>query len=194
MNEPVCHARGASTRARLGGREPLHVRPRRCWRRCNREGGGAMPPSALTALGSICGSAEAFERGRLANENPPQAEDLRRQGAPAATSSSSTRPITRSWTISVAEGLHCSAWDASGHAGRDAGPGANVARSGRLLHGVADGGRPPVPHHHDQRRGAGPAAATRHRRGLAAEDPAARLRPSASSRRPPSAASPSAWA
>ena len=37
----------------------------------NREGGGHAA-KRLTALGGVCGSAEAFQRGRTANENPPR--------------------------------------------------------------------------------------------------------------------------
>ena len=45
----------------------------------NREGGGHAA-KRLTAFGAVCGSAEAFERGRLANENPPRLKPFDAKG------------------------------------------------------------------------------------------------------------------
>jgi putative acyl-CoA dehydrogenase len=75
----------------------------------NREGGGAAV-KRLTAFGGVCGSAAAFERGRLANDNPPRLKPFDSKGRrldvvefhPAYHELMAT---------SVAEGLHCSAWD-----------------------------------------------------------------------------------
>jgi putative acyl-CoA dehydrogenase len=81
----------------------------------------------LTAFGKTCGSAEAFERGRLANENPPRLRTFDSKGRrldvvefhPAYHECMAT---------SMAAGLHCSAWE---HFASGSGPvaGANVARS-----------------------------------------------------------------
>jgi putative acyl-CoA dehydrogenase len=97
----------------------------------NREGGGAAV-KRLTAFGGVCGSAAAFERGRLANDNPPRLKPFDSKGRrldvvefhPAYHELMAT---------SVAEGLHCSAWDHLAQPGAEPGakpaPGANVARS-----------------------------------------------------------------
>ena len=45
----------------------------------NREGGGAAV-KRLTAFGAVCGSAAAFERGRLANDNPPRLKPFDSKG------------------------------------------------------------------------------------------------------------------
>jgi putative acyl-CoA dehydrogenase len=93
----------------------------------NREGGGAAA-NRLTAFGRACGSAAAFERGRLANENPPRLKAFDSKGRrldivefhPAYHECMAT---------SVAEGLHCSAWEHLSSPGGKPMPGANVARS-----------------------------------------------------------------
>ena len=81
----------------------------------------------LTAFGKTCGSAEAFERGRLANENPPRLRTFDSKGRrldvvefhPAYHECMAT---------SMTAGLHCSVWE---HVASGSGPvaGANVARS-----------------------------------------------------------------
>ena len=45
----------------------------------DREGGGHAA-KRLTAFGAVCGSADAFERGRLANENPPRLKTFDSKG------------------------------------------------------------------------------------------------------------------
>jgi putative acyl-CoA dehydrogenase len=59
----------------------------------NREG-ARHAAKRLRAFGAICGSAEAFQRGRIANENPPRLRPFDSKGAPGSTRSSSTPPIT----------------------------------------------------------------------------------------------------
>jgi putative acyl-CoA dehydrogenase len=92
-----------------------------------REGaGGAV--QRLTQFGALCGSAAAFERGRLANEHTPILKSFDSKGRrldvvefhPAYHELMQT---------SVAEGLHCSAWDHLAEQGGKPLPGANVARS-----------------------------------------------------------------
>ena len=61
----------------------------------NREGGGAAV-QRLTAFGEACGSASAFERGRLANENPPRLKTSTAR-AVGSTPSSFIRPTTSVW-------------------------------------------------------------------------------------------------
>ena len=98
------------------------------WRRSTGRA-AATPSSGCTAFGAVCGSAEAFQRGRLANENPPRLRPLRQQGAPARHRSSSIPPTTSAWRSASREGLHCSAWDHLAKPGAQPLPGANVARS-----------------------------------------------------------------
>jgi putative acyl-CoA dehydrogenase len=97
----------------------------------NREGGGSAV-ERLTAFGAACGSAAAFERGRLANENPPRLKAFDTKGHRLDVVE--FHPAYHEcMAMSVAEGLHCSAW---GHLAGDEAqpgakpiPGANVARS-----------------------------------------------------------------
>ena len=121
-----------------------------------REGGGHAA-KRLTAFGAVCGSADALQRGRLANENPPRLKPF--DGKGRRLDVVEFHPAYHEcMEISMHEGLHCSAWDHLAKAGRPAGAGGERRPLGRHLHGDPDGGRPPVPHHHDQRGGARPAA------------------------------------
>lgn len=92
-----------------------------------REGGG-QAANRLTAFGAACGSAEAFERGRLANEHTPRLRTFDAKGRRLDTVE--FHPAYHEcMQISVAEGLHCSAWDHLAEPGAAPLPGANVARS-----------------------------------------------------------------
>jgi len=93
----------------------------------NREG-AAHAAKRLTAFGAICGSAEAFQRGRLANENPPRLKPFDSKGRRLDTVE--FHPAYHElMDVSVREGLHCSAWDHLAKPGAEPLPGANVARS-----------------------------------------------------------------
>jgi len=93
----------------------------------NREGGGHAV-KRLTAFGAACGSAEAFERGRLANEHPPRLRPFDAKGRRLDTVE--FHPAYHEcMALSAAEGLHCSAWDHLATPGAPPLPGANVARS-----------------------------------------------------------------
>ena len=73
----------------------------------NREG---APHAAkrLTAFGAICGSAEAFQRGRIANENPPLLKPFDSKGRRLDTVE--FHPAYHEcMEVSMREGLHCSA-------------------------------------------------------------------------------------
>lgn len=93
----------------------------------NREGGGSAV-NRLTAFGEACGSAAAFERGRLANEYPPRLKPFDSKGHRLDVVE--FHPAYHEcMALSVAEGLHCSSWDHLAEPGAKAVPGANVARS-----------------------------------------------------------------
>ncbi len=95
-----------------------------------REGGGGAA-SALVAFGHLCGSAEAFERGRLANENPPRLRTHDRQGR--RLDRVDYHPAYHTcMEASCAAGLHSSAWQHLAGAGHGPRPGANVARAAGL--------------------------------------------------------------
>ena len=90
---------------------------------------GAMHAAAgLSAFGAACGSAQAFECGRLANENPPRLRAFDSKGR--RLDSIEFHPAYHQcMQMSMAEGLHCSAWDHLAKPGAQPLPGANVARS-----------------------------------------------------------------
>jgi putative acyl-CoA dehydrogenase len=93
----------------------------------SREGGGSAA-KRLAAFGQACGSAEAFERGRLANENPPRLRAFDSKGH--RLDIVEFHPAYHEcMALSVAEGLHCSAWDHAAPAGSKPVQGANVVRS-----------------------------------------------------------------
>src|SRR5688500_3901667 len=92
-----------------------------------REGGGGAA-SALVAFGHLCRSAEAFERGRLANENPPRLRTHDRQGR--RLDRVDYHPAYHAcMEASCAAGLHSSAWQHLAGAGHGPRPGVNVARA-----------------------------------------------------------------
>jgi putative acyl-CoA dehydrogenase len=93
-----------------------------------REGGGAAIPQLMT-FGATCGSAEAFERGRLANDNPPRLRAFDEKGRRLDVVE--FHPAYHEcMALSMAEGLHCGSYE---HLGRGPGaqprPGANVVRA-----------------------------------------------------------------
>jgi putative acyl-CoA dehydrogenase len=93
----------------------------------NREGGGAAV-TRLTTFGQQCGSAAAFERGRLANENPPRLKPFDSKGH--RLDIVEFHPAYHEcMALSIAEGLHCSAWDHLAKRESKPNAGANVARS-----------------------------------------------------------------
>ena len=92
-----------------------------------REGGGGKA-QRLAAFGAICGSAEAFALGRLANENPPRLKTFDAKGRRLDTVE--FHPAYHQlMEISTGEGLHGSAWDYLAEGAAVPQAGANVARS-----------------------------------------------------------------
>jgi putative acyl-CoA dehydrogenase len=92
-----------------------------------REGAASAAPR-LAAFGELCGSARAFERGRLANEHAPRLKTFDAKGRRLDVVE--FHPAYHEcMDISVGEGLHCSAWDHLSEQGAKPVPGANVARS-----------------------------------------------------------------
>ena len=93
-----------------------------------REGGGEAA-DRLQAFGCVTGSAEAFERGRLANENPPRLATHDRQGRrrDTVTYHPAYHELMR---ISCGEGLHSSVWADLADSGKASRPGAHVRRAG----------------------------------------------------------------
>jgi putative acyl-CoA dehydrogenase len=90
--------------------------------------GADQAAKRLTVFGAQCGSAEAFARGRLANENTPKLRSFDSKGRRLDTVE--FHPAYHEcMEMSVREGLHCSAWDHLGTPGAVPAPGANVARS-----------------------------------------------------------------
>ncbi|HXE70692.1 MAG TPA: isovaleryl-CoA dehydrogenase [Hyphomicrobiaceae bacterium] len=82
----------------------------------------------LAQFGHTCGSAEALEQARLANDNPPRLLSFDSKGA--RLDLVEFHPAYHAlMAISIGQGLHCSAWDhlAGGHGKRR--PGATVERS-----------------------------------------------------------------
>jgi putative acyl-CoA dehydrogenase len=93
-----------------------------------REGAGQATAS-LKAFGRIAGSAEAFEHGRLANENPPRLDTHDRRGRRRDTVT--FHPAYHAlMQISCEQGLHSSAWSHIGEDRTKPRPGAHVARAG----------------------------------------------------------------
>jgi len=93
----------------------------------SREGGGAAA-KRLEAFGAACGSAAAFERGRLANENPPKLRSFDTKGR--RLDMVEFHPAYHECMgLSMAEGLHCAAWEHLREPGAKPASGANVARS-----------------------------------------------------------------
>ena len=93
-----------------------------------REGASAAMPR-LMALGAKTGSAEAFERGRLANDNPPRLSAFDEKGR--RLDQVEFHPAYHEcMTLSMGEGLHCGSFEhlAAGPSAKPA-PGANVVRA-----------------------------------------------------------------
>ena len=93
-----------------------------------REGGGSAIPR-LMMMGAKTGSADAFERGRLANDNPPRLRSFDEKGR--RLDIVEFHPAYHDcMALSMEEGLHCSAFDhlASGLDAKP-NPGANVIRA-----------------------------------------------------------------
>jgi putative acyl-CoA dehydrogenase len=93
-----------------------------------REGGGHAA-NALDTFGKLAGSAEALERGRLANEHTPKLSTHDRQGRrrDTVTFHPAYHALMRT---SCAEGLHSSVWTHLGKKGAARRQGAHVARAG----------------------------------------------------------------
>lgn len=92
-----------------------------------REGAGHAA-KRLAAFGQICGSAEALQQGRLANENPPRLKTFDAKGR--RLDIVEFHPAYHAcMEISIKQGLHCSAWDHLANPDTKPAPGANVARS-----------------------------------------------------------------
>ena len=93
-----------------------------------REGGGDAS-ERLHAFGRLTGSAEAFERGRLANEHPPRlsTHDARGHRRDTVTYHPAYHELMRT---SCGEGLHSSVWADLAEAGKAPRPGAHVRRAG----------------------------------------------------------------
>jgi putative acyl-CoA dehydrogenase len=93
----------------------------------NREGGGHAV-KRLEVFGAACGTAASFERGRLANENPPRLKTFDTKGQRLDVVE--FHPAYHEcMAVSAAEGLHCSAWEHLTEPGAKPKQGANVARS-----------------------------------------------------------------
>src|SRR5690606_24784595 len=81
----------------------------------------------LAEFGAVCGSAEALERGRLANEYPPRLKTHDPKGR--RLDIVEFHPAYHACMArSMAEGLHCSSWE--GDQTGSAAAAANVARAG----------------------------------------------------------------
>jgi putative acyl-CoA dehydrogenase len=93
-----------------------------------REGGGAAL-DALAAAGALCGSAEAFQRGRLANEFTPRlfTHDDRGRRRDVVEFHPAYHALM---TQSISQGLHCAAWRHLGDGAAGPAGGANVVRAG----------------------------------------------------------------
>jgi len=89
--------------------------------------GGASALERLGALGAWAGSREALELGRLANEHPPRlrTHDAKGRRLDVVEFHPAYHALMRH---SMAEGLHCTAWERTPAAG-PTGAGANVTRA-----------------------------------------------------------------
>jgi putative acyl-CoA dehydrogenase len=95
-----------------------------------REGGGGAANS-LVAFGALCGSAEAFERGRLANENPPRLRTHDRQGR--RLDLVEYHPAYHAcMEASCGQGLHAADWQHIARMGEAPRSAANVVRAAGL--------------------------------------------------------------
>jgi putative acyl-CoA dehydrogenase len=88
--------------------------------------GAPQAGGRLIAFGAATGSAEGFAIGRLANDNPPKLRRFDEKGFPLDRVEFHPS-YHQAMGMSIAEGLHCSAWDHLAGGGRPA-AGAHVAR------------------------------------------------------------------
>jgi putative acyl-CoA dehydrogenase len=89
--------------------------------------GGAAAVDNLTKFGALCGSAEAQEWGRLANENPPKLKTYDAKGF--RSDQIEFHPAYHAlMAASMAQGLHCSTWDHLAQPGTKPQPASNVIR------------------------------------------------------------------
>ena len=92
-----------------------------------REGAGHAA-DALARFGHTCGSAEALDQARLANEHPPRLRSFDAKGFRLDVVE--FHPAYHAlMAISIGQGLHCSAWEHLAQAGAERRPGAAVARA-----------------------------------------------------------------
>src|SRR5262247_908455 len=90
----------------------------------DREGASAAG-KALAQFGHTCGSAEALDLGRLANENLPRLHSF--DGKGVRQDVVEFHPAYHAlMQISISQGLHCSAWEHLAQEGAQRRPGANV--------------------------------------------------------------------
>ena len=93
--------------------------------------GGAAETAALTDFGASCGSAHAFELGRLANEHPPRLKTFDQKGRRLDVVE--YHPAYHElMAIGMAEGLHCRTGEHLATSGRMPEPGATVLRAAGL--------------------------------------------------------------
>lgn len=95
-----------------------------------REGAGAEV-AELEAFGAAAGSAEAFERGRLANDNPPTLIRFDEKGFPVDRVAFHPA-YHEAMAFSFSAGLHSSPWQSSGPVGAPAPNGGHATRAARL--------------------------------------------------------------
>lgn len=95
-----------------------------------REGAGTELDE-LAEFGAAAGSAEAFERGRLANENPPKLMRFDEKGFPLDRVEYHPA-YHEAMALSFAAGMHSSPWDHLAAPGASTRKGAHVARGARL--------------------------------------------------------------
>lgn len=93
--------------------------------------GGAAEEAELAAFGAAAGSAEAFERGRLANDNPPKLLRFDEKGFPLDRVEFHPA-YHEAMTMSFAAGLHSSPWEHLASPGAAPRAGAHIARAARL--------------------------------------------------------------
>lgn len=95
-----------------------------------REGAGTEAPE-LELFGAAAGSAEAFDRGRLANENPPKLMRFDEKGFPLDRVAFHPA-YHEAMAFSFAAGLHSSPWNHLAAPGAPARKGAHAGRAARL--------------------------------------------------------------
>jgi putative acyl-CoA dehydrogenase len=100
----------------------------RCLREAVLREGGEGALGGLSAFGAKCGSREAAEQSRLANEFPPRLKSFDRQGRRLDVVE--FHPAYHAlMTISCGEGLHSKVWEHLAEPGGRSAPGINVIRA-----------------------------------------------------------------